>query len=273
MRMDARPLNLESQGWKIATFPYSFDGNSLYLRPQWNTKIPTAVTDPTTAALGTSGILTLSSEGNSSFQVRVGAVRKSFPSAGERFIIMDLNELQAALSRSTPGSADPIELWISTNRESNYMGALRNSVFKDSNYTNRMKEEEKLRKNPTNIGLDGGYKVSLLYALLVSILLLGLALPLMRKDGAAGLFQLEVGGAGPNSLRNALRKSLRTTLLVGMSIGLGFGVLATHFYLSQSTPIFIIMLTLLAALSLSEIATWAITRRFFGERTIVEFDQ
>lgn len=268
--MDGRPLDLQGQGWNIATFPYSFDGNSLYLRPRWDTKIPTVVTDPTTAALGTTGILTLSSEGNSSFQVRVGAVRKRFPSAGDRFVIMDLNELQSEFSRSTPGSADPIELWISTNKESSYISALRNSIFRDANYSGRIAEKEKLRENPTNIGLDAGYKVSLLYALLVSMFLLGMALPLMRKDGAAGLFQLEVGGAGPNSLRKALRESLRVSLLVGMSIGLGFGVLVTQFYLSQSTPVITILLTLFAALSLSEIGTRAITRRFFGERTMFE---
>ena len=268
--MDGRPLDLNGQGWNLATFPYSFDGNSLYLRPRWDTRIPTVVTDPTTAALGTAGILTLSSEGNSSFQVRVGTVRKRFPSAGDRFVIMDLNQLQSEFSRSAPGSIDPIELWISTNSESIYMNALQNSIFRDTNYSSKMAEVEKLRQNPTNIGLDGGYKVSLLYALLVSMFLLGMALPLMRKDGAAGLFQLEVGGAGPNSLRKALRESLRTTLLVGMALGLGFGVLAAHFYLSQSIPVITILLTLFALLSLTEIGTRAITRRFFGERTMVE---
>ena len=150
------------------------------------------------------------------------------------------------------------------------MNALRKSIFRNSNYSSRVAEEEKLQQNPTDVGLDSGYKVSLLYTLLVSIFLLGMALPMMRKEGAAGLFQLEVGGAGPNSLRKALRASLRATLLVGMSIGLGFGALATHFYLAQSTPIFSILLTLFAALFLSEIGTWAITRRFFGERTMVE---
>ncbi len=268
--MDGHPLDLNRQGWKIDKFNYLFDGNSLYLRPVWDTKIPTVVTDPATATLGTNGILTLSSEGNSSFQVRVGAVRERFPSAGDRFVIMDINQLQSEFSRNNPGSADPIEIWVSTNNESKYADALRNSIFRNLSYTSRSVEEGRIRQNPTNIGLSAGYKVSLLYALLVSLFMLGTVLPLLRKEGSVGLFQLETGGAGPNSLRKALRSSLRMTLLLGISVGFGFGAIATHFYFSRSTPFVTTSLTFVLALLISEIASHAITRRFFSERTIVE---
>ncbi len=95
VRVDGKPLAIPSSTWGINDFAYSFDGDSLYLRPKWENELPKVIADPHTAALAENGILTISGVKNSVFRVRVVATQKFFPSAGEGYVVMDLDSLKS----------------------------------------------------------------------------------------------------------------------------------------------------------------------------------
>jgi hypothetical protein len=92
--LDGKVLSFPDQAWKMRNFSYAFNGQSLIFRPRENLPIPSAILDSSTAALAQNGIVTLSGGEDTTFQVRVSAVRTSFPSAGRRFVIMNLAQLQ-----------------------------------------------------------------------------------------------------------------------------------------------------------------------------------
>lgn len=254
--------------WHQRNFSYAFNGGSLYVRPAVTLGIPQVVVDPTTALLARNGLLTLTGASDSYFQVRVGAVSKSFPSADDRFVIMDLEQLQNEIAQSDLGATDPIELWVSTPDSEKYLRNLSTSHLQGLIVQSRNDLEKELRSNPTNVGLNGSYRVSLFFALLLAIFMYASALPLLYKESAGVLFQLEASGVRPRQLRRALRGSLRLAVSVALLIGAGIGLLVAHFFISDSTPYALIVLTLVASIALSEIGGYLFTRRFFSETTM-----
>lgn len=95
------------------------------------------------------------------------------------------------------------------------------------------------------------------------------ALPLLYRDGAAILFQLEASGVRPRQLRRALRTSLRVTVWLGVLLGSGIGLLVGRLFISPSTPYILIVVTLASAMLFSEIGGLLFTRKFFTESTMV----
>ena len=263
--LDGRVQSLPEKIWGLKNFSYAFNGEGLYIRPAVKLAIPRVVVDPTTASLATNGLLTLTGEGENYFQVQVGAVSKSFPSAGDRFVVMDLEQLQNEIAQSNLGAIDPIELWISTPHSDVYLRSLKTSPFQGLVVQSRNELEKELRSDPTNVGLNGSYKVSLFFALLIAVFMYASALPLLYKESTDVLFQMETSGVGPRQLRRALRRSLRQTVIVGLLLGAGIGLIVGYFFISQSIPLAAIALILAASMALSELGGFLITRRFFSE--------
>ena len=266
---DGRQQSLSEKDWGLKNFSYAFNGGSLFIRPFTKVATPLVVVDPITASLATNGLLTLTGSGDSYFQVRVGAVRSFFPSAGDRFVIMDLGELQNEIAQSDLGAIDPIELWVSTPHSKTYLNNLKTSLFQGLIVQSRKDLEQELRSDPTNVGLNGSYRVSLLFALLVAVFMFISALPLLYKEGAAIFFQLEASGVGPLELRRAVRRSLRLTVLVGLLVGAVIGIPVGYFFISQSTPYVEIAFSLFSSLLASEICGFIVTRHFFSEPTMM----
>ena len=268
--IDGRPQVLSNQEWRLKMFPYVFDGGRLFVRPIWQISIPRVVVDPVTAALARNGLLTLAGGNSIDFQVRVGAVRSFFPSAGNRFVIMGIDQLQQVISRNDPGAIDPIEIWVSTSRPTLYLARLQSSAFHALLIQSRADALTGFRIDPLNVGSDSSYKVALLFALVIAFFIHGMALPLLRKESAELLLDLEVAGVGPNALRKALRKALRFALFIGIVVGFAIGLLVARFYISLSTPFMTIALSVLAAVTLSEVGGYFFTRKFFAESTMVK---
>lgn len=231
--------------------------------------MPRVVVDPITASLATNGNLTLTGESGDYFQVRIGAVVSTFPSAGDRFVLMDLGELQSEIARSNLGATDPIEVWISTPRPMQYLQKLSNAPYKELLVSSQQVVAKELRADPVNVGLDGAYRVALLYALLLAIFMYISALPLLYREGQNALFQLEAGGVGPRDLRNGFRRSLRSTILIALLIGGILGLSVGHLFISASTPYTVVLLAFFAVVILSELTSQLFTRRFFAESTMV----
>lgn len=267
--IDGSPQSLSDQTWHLKNFPYVFDGGRLFVRPTWPIAIPPAIVDPLTASLAKNGVLTLAGGNSMDFQVRVGAVKSFFPSAGNRFVVMDIDKLQQIISRKDPGAIDPIEIWVSTPRPHLYVERMRSSKFNTLLVKSRVDSLSEFLVDPLNVGSDGSYRVALLFALVIALFIHATALPLLRRESAELLFHLEVAGVGPSALRQALRRSLRLALLVGIVVGLGIGILVSRFYLSDSIPFLTITLGVVSLLVLSEIGGYSFTRKFFAESTMV----
>jgi len=267
--IDGRPQSLPDRDWNLKKFPYVFDGGRLFVRPIWQISIPRVVVDPVTAALASNGLLTLAAGNSIDFQVRVESVQTFFPSAGNRFVIMDIDQLQQVISRNEPGAIDPVEIWVSTPHPVLYLDRVKSSGFHTLLIQSRTDALTGFRVDPLNVGSDGSYKVALLFALVIAFFIHATALPLLRKERADLLFDLEVAGVGPTALRRALRRALRFTLFIAIVVGLVIGLLVSRFYISQSTPFMTIALSVLAALALSEIGGYSFTRKFFAESTMM----
>lgn len=269
LSFDTRPQVLQQSVWKQRGFPYAFDGGSIYVRPPTQEVTPKVVVDPITASLATNGILTLTGESGDYFQAKIGAVAKTFPSAGDRFVIMDLGQLQSEIARTDLGATDPIELWISTPHPKQYFARLSNSPYSVLLLASQQVLANELRADPVNVGLDGAYRVALLYALLLAVFMYISALPLLYREGQSVLFQLEAGGVGPILLRQAFRRSLRSTIIIALLTGGIIGLAVGHFFISGSTPYEVVLLALITAIILSEIESHLSTRRFFAETTMI----
>ncbi len=267
--LDGKDQGLPNSLWGSKNFSYAFNGGSLYIRPKTVIGVPSVIVDPLTASLATNRLLTLTGSGQSYFQVRIGAVAPSFPSVGDRFVIMNLEQLQAEFAQSDLGSIDPIELWLSTPNSDAYLKKLDASSLQGLLVQARSKLERELRSDPTNVGLNGTYRLSLLFSLLLAIFMYATSLPLLYREGAGILFQLEASGVGPRRLRRSLRASLRFTVLTGLLLGSAIGILIGHFFISESTPYALIATSLVIAMALSEVGGLLFTKGFFTESTMV----
>lgn len=266
---DGRPQTLPDKVWHQVNFSYEFNGGSLYLRPVTKKITPSVIVDPITAALATDGTLILTGAGSDYFQVRIGAITKAFPSASDRFVIMDMGQLQNEIGKSDLGATDPIELWISTSNPRQYLANLVNSPYRSLLATSQQNIEKDLRADPVNVGLGGAYKVSLFYALLLALFMFASALPLLYKESGSVLLQLEASGVGPRELRRSLKDASRLSTAVALLVGTGIGLMVGHFFISDSTPFTSIALVFSASMVLSEFGSYLITRRFFNENTVV----
>lgn len=255
--------------WKAQNFPFLFDGQSIYIQPKRDLGIPSVLTDPVTASLAVDRLLTLSVSSNRYMQVRVGAIRKSFPSAGERFVVMSLGAMQSEIAQTNLGAVDPIEIWIKSPASGTFIQKLNFSPYKGLVVKSRLALERLSNSDPTSIGLLGSYRVVLTLALLISLLTALGALPLLYKEGREVLVQLELVGAGPRSLRGAVRFTWRTAALVGLGVGTALGILIARVFISSSIPVANESTLVLGSSLFVEICGRILSRKFFSEKFMV----
>lgn len=267
--LDGRIQTPSEQLWGLKSFPYVFDGGNIIVRPKKSLPLPLVAVDPTTASLATNGLLTLTGATNNYFQARIGAVIRYFPTAGDQFVIMDLQQMQDEISQTDLGATDPIELWITTPDSGQYVKELNQSPLQGLEEQSQKELRTELKSDPTNIGLNSAYRISLTFALLVALLMYMAILPLLYREGAAVLFQLEASGVKPRDLRKALRASLRTTVATGIMVGVAIGVTVGRLFISQSIPFADIAILLISSIAISEVGGILYTRGFFRENRMV----
>ena len=267
--LDGHVQTLPEKSWGLKNFPYLFDGQSIYIRPKNDLTIPQVVVDPTTASLANKGLLTLTGASNNYFQVRVGIVKNYFPSAGDRFVIMDLKQMQNEIAQTNLGATDPTELWISIANSTQYLKNLSASEFQGLDVQSKKELQTELRTNPNNVGLNSAYRIALLFALLIALLMYLTALPLLYRESSKIFFFLETNGVVPTKLRAALRNSLRITVSLGILIGSLIGLTVGRIFISQSIPVVSIFVLLTSLIAINELGEFFITRRFFREKRMV----
>ena len=252
--------------WPAQDFPYAFDGQSRYVQPNANLGIPRVVTDATTASLAANGFLTLLGPENTYFQVQIGAVTSSFPSAGDRFVVMELSSLQSELAQTDLGAIDPIEVWVKTPDPNGFERKLTAAPFNTLLIKSRGALERALHVDPNNVGLLSAYRTSLTLALLLSLLIALSSLPLLYREGALVLLQLETVGYAPRKLRSAVRLTWRVSILTGSLIGVGLGIGIGRLFVSSSIPVLQEAIFLIGAYGIIELCGALISRNFFREK-------
>ena len=268
VKFDGVAQSLDPKVWGNSKFSFDFDGQSIYIQPKRASDIPSVIVDPATAGLATNGLLTLTGAKNTYFQVKVGGVVSYFPSASDRFVIMSLNQMQSELGQSDLGSIDPIEVWVKTQHPDAYIDKLKSSGFDSLVIQSSSALQAELRANPNDSGILAAYRVALLFALFVALLVILSALPLVYREGRATLIYLESVGSTPKVLRASLRASLRAASLIGLLVGGTLGSVVGRAFISTSVPFKDEAILLLVSLVFTEIVGAVVTRRLFVEETL-----
>ena len=266
---DRTEVQLPSAIWGSRIFPYLFDGQSIYLSPKRDLGIPSVVTDPATASLAVRGKLTILASGNRYMVVQVGKVVQSLPSAGDRFVVMELGAMQAEIAKNDLGAIDPIELWIKSQHPDAYVKKLSSTPYQGMTVKNRLTIERMAASDPNSVGLLASYRIALGLAMLIALLIALGALPGLYKEGREVLTHLEVVGYGPRVLRRAVRATWRTAILAGIAVGTLLGAITSRIFISSSLPFLQEVRVLLGAYLLVELAGAILIRPFFKERALV----
>jgi hypothetical protein len=160
--------------------------------------VPVAV-DPATAAAARDGLVDLALSG-AAVTARVVAVLPRFPTVTGSFAVVDLGALERLVDVSTPGVAEPGELWLAGPG----LGRLADPPFTQLTVQLRAPLEASLRADPVARGaadLLGWAAAATLLAGAAALILLVAA---ERYDDAAAEYAWEADGVPPSTLRAAL---------------------------------------------------------------------
>ncbi len=229
MSIDEVPINVATLGWLIRKFPFEFDGASVFIWPPQPMEMARVIADPITAALASDSILTLSAVSQDNFKVKIVAVRKSFPSAGNRFVIVDFDTLQKIVGRFTPGAIDPTEVWISTPKPLQYAHIMDAIPYSDLEKIKRLDIEGKENAEPARRGINAAFRLGISYTLALSLLVLLVAPFLWFKENFALFQYLKTQGASRVEIISGLRRVILNLFLAGAVSGLTFGLLILKF--------------------------------------------
>ena len=251
--LDGKRERFASEAWGFNNFSYSFDGGSQLLRPFNKIMLPQVIADPITASRSDKGYLTLSTSIGDSFKVKIASVQKSFPSAGERFVVMDLSMLRAQVSRTQIGASDPIELWIATSKVEQYRAAIAKPKYAALQILSRQKIANELRVDPVNQGLKYTYLIGLFFALCLALIMHLSAIPLIFRERLSLLRYIEIQGSPPTEIKAALWVNARATVLVASATALLIGIPLNFGLISGSIPLLRICELLLVAIFVTEV--------------------
>ncbi len=219
-----RGATLEPRASAITRVAYAFEDDvDLHLRRRQatdDTPVPVIASPPVAAAAGPSGHLTLDFY-NTQVPGRVVGVARRFPSIGEseEFVVADEGALATALDADAPGTGTPGELWLAVPKaEIQDVGqALSRAPFSQLEPTWQQQLYETAHGDPLARGVATVLGAAALVALVLAFAGLWVTVLSDLRDERDTFFDLEVQGAGPETLRNHLR--IRALVL------LGFGVL------------------------------------------------
>ncbi|MCX6429661.1 MAG: hypothetical protein NTX12_01575 [Actinobacteria bacterium] len=259
--LDSIELYGKKTDWLYNKFAYQFDGGSLFLQPPVHTEMPVVLADPATSALSTDSILTLSAVSQNDFKVRIRAVDATFPTAGDRFVVMDLSTLQNNISQTVPSATDPTEVWVSTAKPEKYFQKMEQGIYSGLQKVNRIDIEREMRVDPATRNLEKTYAIALAFALLLCLLVLIGAPRLFLKERVRVLQYLESQGSAPGEIYRSIRKIIRMGILVGMASGISLGVLVCKNVISSSIPYRNLAICFLSVYLLAEIIVGLLTLR------------
>jgi hypothetical protein len=232
--VDGVPLAIDWTGWTITHGAepvagaglgarYEIVGDSVRLRPRQPTDGPIPViTDPTTAAAASGGVVALTLGAHLVLQGRVVATADRIPGAGSRFAVLDLGALAAATDAEMPTAGFPRELWLraadaaADDRLATELAAPR---FAGLGVDRRRARLETLRTDPIARAAEALLLVGAAAGLLVALLAVLLAVVGDLRDEQAELYALEGDGLTPAAGRRLLACRAIACVLVAAPVG------------------------------------------------------
>jgi hypothetical protein len=187
-----------------------------------------AIVDRATAARASGGVV-LATVAGVPVRFRVAAVAERFPTLQGGFIVADETALGLAVNSVAPGSALPGEIWLAGHpREP----ALRAAPFDALDVAVQADVLRHLTGDP----LAGATLAALLVASLIAGLLgaAGVALVVLTdlRDERTDLYDLEVQGVPPSTLRRILRLRAAIVVIAGLAGAIALGALLTRWTVS-----------------------------------------
>jgi hypothetical protein len=164
--------------------------------------VPVAV-DPTTAAGARDGLLDLTLDGTE-MQARVVQVLPRFPTVTGPFAVLDVGALGRLVDVATPGTGEPIELWLDAPDPARLGTALAAAPFDRLLVQQRAPIEASLRADPIARGAGDLLAWGAVVTLLAGAAALVLLVAAERHDDAAAEYAWEADGVPPGTLRAAL---------------------------------------------------------------------
>jgi hypothetical protein len=184
--------------------------------------VPVAV-DPATAAGARDGLLDLTLDGTA-VQARVVLVLPRFPTVTGPFAVLDIDALGRLVDVATPGTGEPIELWLDAPDPARLTAVLAAAPFDRLLVEERAPIEASLRADP----IARGAAELLAWAAAVTLLAGAAALVLLvaaeRHDDAAAEYAWEADGVPPGTLRAALWWRALAVALPAAPAGIAAGV-------------------------------------------------
>jgi FtsX-like permease family protein len=239
LEVDGQPLSRPWKGWSAAGLKVVGDGEraDLDYRLDASSQLITALgpspgaaaspvplpvaADPVTAAGGPLITLTL---GGAPVRARVVATLDRFPTVTGQFVLADRSALSALLTRGTPGSGQPGELWLDVPGTGAGLDQARSRLaappFSGVQVQWSADLERALRADPV---ARGAVQLLLLVAVLTLLVALAALVLLVlgeRMEDAEELYTWEANGVPPSALRVGLW--VRAVLVA--AIGVPFGV-------------------------------------------------
>jgi len=187
-----------------------------------------AIVSPLVAdAAGSDGYITLRLF-DSSVHVRIVATATRFPtvSKDEQFVVVDGTGLSSVVDADAPGTATPLELWLSVPGRSDaaVMQDLGRPPFSDLDLTSRRDLLEQRTRDPLARAIGYTLQVAALLALALAVIGVWVTLLGELRDERGDFFDLEAQGVGPSTLRWHLRLRTYALFIFGVVGGLLLGV-------------------------------------------------
>jgi hypothetical protein len=230
-----RGTTVSSAGRIAYSFP---EIQTIVLRPRQPTdnRRLKAIASPLVAhAAGPDGTLTLNLF-DSQVDVRVIATAIRFPtvSKDEQFVILDETGLASAVDADAPGSATPLELWLSVPGQADdaVMLELGRPPFADFESTSRRDLLERRAQDPLARAVGYTLRVAALLALVLAVIGVWVTLLGELRDERGDFFDLEAQGVGPSTLRWHLRLRTYAVFVFGSVGGLLLGVVLARLVVS-----------------------------------------
>jgi hypothetical protein len=212
--VDAAPVASPWQGWagtgvktgagRALTVDYRLAAGAAVLTARSGgpgdeaSPVPVAV-DPVTAAGARDGLVDLALSG-ANVTGRVVAVLPRFPTVTGPFAVLDLGALERLVDVSTPGVAEPGELWLAGPG----LSRLADPPFSQLTVQLRAPLEASLRADPVARGAADLLAWAAAATLLAGAAALILLVAAERHDDAAAEYAWEADGVPPSTLRAAL---------------------------------------------------------------------
>jgi hypothetical protein len=204
-------------------------GDSVLLRapqPTDGRPIDVIASADVAAAAGRSRTVQIRIQDSVTLMVRIASVAERFPTLSPPFVVADEQTLATALNADAPATGDPSEVWLGglSDGGAGAAGELAKPPFDALDVHTRAAAERQLRSDPFARGITLTLWSAAGVALALAVAGLVLAVAGSLRDERGDLYDLEVQGVAPVTLRAQLRLRAVAVTVAGVAGGVLVGL-------------------------------------------------